>query len=119
MSISWNQLVGLGSNIGSTTSSHRRHSDRLVICGDFNIPGANSCSCDDELMSSLDTMAYQQLMKQPTRHDVANGKDNLPDLRIVPQPSSAQASVHNTRVVGSQGLSDHDMVVCELSVRRY
>lgn len=96
-------------------STGLRHNERLVICSDFNFLGANSCSCDDGLMSLLKTVGFQQLVKQPTRPDLANDKDNLLELLIVRQLSSAQASVDNTQVVSSHDLSDHSMVVCEES----
>ena len=47
-----------------------------------------------------------------------NQCDNLLDLLITPQ-SSIQALVSNVQVRSTGGLSDHELVVCDLSVHRH
>jgi hypothetical protein len=34
--------------------------DRLIICGDFNMPGENINSIDDRLFTLIDVYGYQQ-----------------------------------------------------------
>jgi hypothetical protein len=93
------------------------HNNRLVIC-DFNLPGDSQCTCDDSLTALLDTLGYQQMVTSPTRHDPATGKDNILDLLITHHPLSQQP-VSNVQILDSHDLSDHSLVACELSTRRF
>lgn len=98
--------VGLGQN------------ERLVICGDFNMPGADENSIDDQLSSLLNTHGYNQHVTSPTRHDASRRCSNLLDL-VITVKSTQLPLVSNVQVVSSHGLSDHDVVIFELSVRRF
>lgn len=90
--------------------------EKLVICGDFNLPGADSVSIDSQLMVLLDVLGYEQHVTEPTRHNSTGTVANLLDLIIT--TASKTPLVSAVGVHSSYGLSDHSMVVCELSVRR-
>ena len=57
-------------------------SERLIICGDFNLPGADSTTMDDQLQALLDVHGYTQHVTEPTRHDATGNVANLLDLVI-------------------------------------
>ena len=57
-------------------------------------------------------------MTEPTRHDARWGTDNLLDL-IITTASRTPSLVSDVRVHSTHELSDHSLVVCELSVRRH
>jgi len=87
--------------------------ERLIICGDFNMPdGDKAGAIDERLANLLDVHGYQQHVTGPTR-----GK-NLLDLVITPA-STSPPLVSNVVVQSSHGASDHDLVVCDLSVWRH
>jgi hypothetical protein len=87
--------------------------ERLIICGDFNLPdGDRAGAIDERLTNLLDVHGYQQHVTEPTR-----GR-NLLDLVITPA-STVQPLVSNVVVQSSHAVSDHDLVVCDLSVRRH
>jgi Reverse transcriptase (RNA-dependent DNA polymerase)/Endonuclease-reverse transcriptase len=95
--------IGLGMN------------ERLVVCGDFNmpaLPGDGDGCIDGRLSTLLNEHGYQQHVTGPTRGG------NLLDL-LITSSSSAHPLVSNVAIRSSHGLSDHDVVVCDLSVRRY
>ena len=92
--------------------------ERLVVCGDFNMPGADPFNIDCRLFELLDTLGYRQHVAQPTRHDKSGRTSNLLDLLITPQ-STTRSLVSNVGVFSSHGLSDHDLVRCDLSIRRH
>ena len=43
--------------------------DRLIICGDFNLPGTSPDTIDNGLAELLDSTSFTQFVKSPTRHD--------------------------------------------------
>ena len=87
--------------------------ERLIICGDFNMPdGDKAGAIDERLANLLDVHGYQQHVTGPTR-----GK-NLLDLVITPA-STSPPLVSNVVVQSSHGAPDHDLVVCDLSVWRH
>ena len=94
------------------TLIERGFSEKLIICGDFSLPGLNSISIDDRLSTLLDTHGYQQHVSEPTRCN------NLLDLLITPISSEMQTLVSNVTVVSSNDLSDHNLVIGDLSIRR-
>jgi hypothetical protein len=91
--------------------------ERLVICGDFNMPGVNATSVDDRLTSLLDIHGYQQHVTVPTRR--SGRSDNLLDLLISPLSTFQQELLINVEIRSSHNLSDHELVVCDLSVWRH
>lgn len=101
------------------TMVEQHGSDRLVICGDFNLPGTTSYTVDERLNSLLDIRGYQQQVAGPTRHDAVSRISNLLDLVITPQSSNISPLVSNVLVHNSHGLSDHDIITFDLAVRRH
>ena len=83
--------------------------ERFIIRGDFNLPGDEAASIDERFVSLLDIHGYQQHVTEPTR-----GR-NLLDLLITPTTSS-QPLISNVAVLNTHQLSDHELVVCNLSV---
>jgi len=104
-------LASLGSGTG----------ERLVICGDLNMPGSDAVNIDERLTSLLDIHGYQQHVTQSTRHDPRQlllQRDNLLDLVITSTPL-ASPLVSDVEVFDIHGASDHDVVVTNLSVMRH
>jgi len=97
--------VGLGQN------------ERLIVCGDFNMPGVDKNSIDRQLSLLLDTHGYCQHVDVPTHHDPSFRSENLLDHVITGQSMTKFESSIN--VVSSHGLSDHDLVVFRLRTRRF
>ena len=91
--------------------------ERLLICGDFNMAGEYGSIIDERLSTLLDMHGYTQHVTQPTRYGRTNQSDNLLDLIITPQLTS-QPSISSVRIVSSNGLSDHELVICDLTVQR-
>jgi hypothetical protein len=89
----------------------RGYSEKLIICGDLNMPGLNSNSTDDLLLTLLQVHGYQEHVTEPTR-----GK-NLLNLVITSPSSQNQSLVSNVTVVSLHELSGHNLVVCDFSVR--
>ena len=54
--------------------------EKFVICGDFNVPGADTNSVDDSLASLLDIHGYLQHVTVPTRR--SGRAESLFDLHI-------------------------------------
>ena len=92
--------------------------ERLVVCGDFNLPGISATCVDSELQSLLDTHGCRQHVTSPNRYDVSRRIASLLDLVITCQQPAMQSLVSNVDVISSHGLSDHRVVICDLSVRR-
>ena len=61
--------------------------DRLIICGDLNLPGTSPDKIDDDLAELLDSTSFTQLVNSPTRHDSQHTRSSLLDLIITPSPS--------------------------------
>jgi len=87
-------------------------SERLIVCGDFNMPGDDPASIDERLSTLIEVHGYKQHVTQPTRGH------NLLDLLITPAPAPAPL-VNNVAVLSSHGMSDHHLVACDLSVLRH
>lgn len=99
-------LTVLGAGIG----------ERLLICGDFNMPGDDPGTIDGRLSTLLDTHGYQQHVSEATRR----ASNNLLDLVITPVTMSPSwPLVSGVAVHSSHELSDHDLVVGNLSVWRH
>jgi len=61
--------------------------ERLIICGDFNLPGDEAASMIDERLASLpDVQGYMQHVTEPTRSSTTGG--NLLDLLITSKTTS-------------------------------
>jgi Endonuclease-reverse transcriptase len=84
--------------------------ERLIICGDFNMPGVVPGTIDERLSTLLDVHGYLQHITQPTRGH------NLLDLLITP---ALQPLVTDVTVLNTYNLSNHNLVTCDLSVRRH
>jgi Endonuclease-reverse transcriptase len=91
--------------------------DFLRACGDFNVPGVNASSVDGRLASLLDTHGYEQHVTVPTRR--SSRSDNLLDLLISSSSTSPQQLISKVEVRSSHHLSDHDLVLCDLSAWRH
>ena len=90
--------------------------DRLMICGDFNLPGTSPDMIDNGLAKLLHSTSFTQFVKSPTRHDSHHGRSSLLDLIITPSSSKL---VTMTSVVSSHEISDHDLTLTNLNTKRY
>ena len=91
--------------------------DRLVLCGDFNMPGTRSTAIDPDLSALFDVHTLRQHVNAPTRRDNRTGRDreNILDLIVT---TSTSTTVTDVKVESSFHLSDHSLVKCKLSVER-
>ena len=80
--------------------------DRLMICGDFNLPGTSPDTIDNGLAELLHSASVSQFVKSPTRHDSHHDRSSLLDLIITPSSSKL---VTVTSVISSHEISDHDL----------
>src|SRR5258706_13998255 len=78
--------------------------DRLVLCGDFNCPGADSMSVHGELSSALDAHGLQQFVASATRRTPK--AESLLDLVI---GSASSKRIQTVAVQSTHDVSDHDM----------
>ena len=90
--------------------------DRLIICGDFNLPGTSPDTIDNGLAELLHSTSFSQFVKSPTRHDSHHDRSSLLDLIITPSSSKL---VTVTSVVSSHEISDHDLTLTNLNTKRY
>ena len=60
--------------------------DRLLICGDFNLPGTSPDKIDSGLAELLESTSFTQFVNSPTRHDSHHLTSSLLDLIITPSP---------------------------------
>ena len=51
--------------------------NRLIICGDFNLPGNSPDTIDDELTELLHSTSFAQFVDAPTRYDTHHDKWSL------------------------------------------
>jgi Reverse transcriptase (RNA-dependent DNA polymerase)/Endonuclease-reverse transcriptase len=79
--------------------------DRLVVCGDFNCPGATASTIRDDLSTTIDAFGLKQLVTSPT-HSGPYG-DSLLDLVITAKDSTL---LDNLAVCNTHGVSDHCLV---------
>ena len=89
--------------------------NRLLICGDLNLPGVTPDTHDDELLRLLHSTSFTQLVNSPTRYDTHHDKFSLLDLIITPSSSKL---VSSTLVVPSHEISDHCLVLAKLNTVR-
>ena len=89
--------------------------DRLIICGDFNLPGISPDTIDSGLAELLESTSFIQFVNSPTRHDSRHLKSSLLDLIIT---SSSSNLVSTTSVVSSHEISDHDLTLTNLNTKR-
>ena len=89
--------------------------NRLLICGDFNLPGITPDTHDDELLRLLHSTSFTQLVNSPTRYDTHHDKFSLLDLIIAPSSSKL---VSSTSVETSHEISDHCLVLAKLNTVR-
>ena len=89
--------------------------DRLLICGDFNLPGTSPDKIDSGLAELLESTSFTQFVNSPTRHDSHHLTSFLLDLIITPSPSNL---VSATSVVSSHEISDHDLALANLNTKR-
>ena len=90
--------------------------DRLMICGDFNLPGMSPDKIDDDLADLLNSTGFTQHVNASTRHDSHYTKSSLLDLIITPSTSKF---VSTTSVVSSHEISDHDIALANLTTKRF
>ena len=90
--------------------------DRLMICGDFNLPGMSPDKIDDDLADLINSTCFTQHVNASTRHDSHYTKSSLLDLIITPSTSKF---VSTTSVVGSHEISDHDIALANLTTKRF
>ena len=90
--------------------------DRLMICGDFNLPGMSPDKIDDDLADLLNSTCFTQHINASTRHDSHYTKSSLLDLIITP---SISKFVSTTSVVSSHKISDHDIALANLTTKRF
>ena len=90
--------------------------NRLMISGDFNLPGTSSNETDDDLADLLNSTGFTQHIRSPTRHDSNHTKSSLLDLIITPSTSTF---ISTTSVVSSHEISDHDLALANLTTKRY
>ena len=89
--------------------------DRLVLCGDFNMPGSDPDSIDSILQTLFDVRGLEQHVASTTRTDKKTGRENILDLIVSPNTSTV---VSDVRVATSHFMSDHAFVTCQVSCRR-
>ena len=90
--------------------------DRLIICGDFNLPGTSPDMIDNGVAELLNSTSFTQLVKSPTRHDSRHNRVSLLDLIITP---SSSRLVTGTSVVSYHEISDHDPTLANLNTKRF
>ena len=90
--------------------------DRLMICGDFNLPSISLNKIDDDLADLLNSTSFTQHIDAPTRHGSNHTRSSLLDLIITPSTSKF---VSTTSVVSSHEISDHDLALANLTTKRY
>ena len=90
--------------------------DRLIICGDFNLPGTSPDTINNWLAELLHSTSFTQFVKSPTRHDSHHDRSSLLDLIITPSSSKL---VTLTSVVSSHEISDHDLTLTNLNTKRF
>ena len=90
--------------------------DRLIICGDLNLPGISPEEIDDDLAELLQSTSLTQLVNSPTRHDSHHIRSSLLDLIIT---SLTSKLISTTSVVSSHEISDHDLTLANISTKRY
>ena len=89
--------------------------NRLIICGDFNLPGNSPNTIDDELTKLLHSTSFAQFVDAPTRYDTHHDKWSLLDLVI---SSSTSFLTSPISVTSSHEISDHSLLLANLSTRR-
>ena len=94
------------------------HNERLLICGDLNMPGEDANTVDVRLIALLDEHGYKQHISVPTRRDPRTHRENILDVLITPQ-STDKSIVSNINVCNSHGMSDHALITCNLNVKRH
>ena len=94
------------------------HNERLLICGDLNMPGEDANTVDVRLIALLDEQGYKQHISVPTRRDPRTHRENILDVLITPQ-STDKSIVSNINVCNSHGMSDHALITCNLNVKRH
>ena len=90
--------------------------DRLMISGDFNLPGTSPNAIDDDLADLLNSTGFTQHISSPAWHDSNHTRSSLLDLVITPSTSKF---VSTTSVVSSHEISDHDLALANLTTKRY
>ena len=86
--------------------------DRLITCGDLNLPGTSPDKIDDHLAELLNSTSFTQLVNSPTRHDSQHIRSSLLDLIITPSPSKL---ISTTSVVSLHEISDHDLAIADIN----
>ena len=89
--------------------------NRFIICGNFNLPGNSPDTIDDELTELLHSTSFAQFVDAPTRYDTHHDKWSLLDLVI---SSSTSFLTSPISVTSSHEISDHSLLLANLSTRR-
>jgi hypothetical protein len=88
-------------------------SEKLILCGDLNMPGADSTSVDIQLTTLLDVHGFVQHGTKPTRHNNKTTSPNLLHL-VITTASKVPPLVSNIGVHTPHDLSDHSIVVFDI-----
>lgn len=105
-------VAGFIDELGEVLSTLTNAGDRLLVCGDFNCPGADSTSVDPDLAAVFSETGLTQHVQSPTR--VSGNSSNLLDVLA----TDASLSVSNVRVDDAGCVSDHSLVTATVSVRK-
>ena len=89
--------------------------DRLLICGDLNLPGRIGGELDDDFADLLDQLGLVQHVQVTTHFDAAINRSNILDLVITSETSHL---VSTASVVTSHHLSDYSLVICDIRLKR-
>ena len=99
------------------TSDDLGPSEKLILCGDVNMPGVDLASVDNQLTTLLDVHGYAQHVIKTTRYNSTMTSTKILDV-VITKASRVPPLVSNVSVHTSHGLSDHSIVTFECSVRR-
>ena len=83
--------------------------DKLLLCGDLNLPGVpGSSQIDHDLQESLDSMGLKQHVVLPTRGD------NVLDILA----TSDSLPLSKLEISDADSISDHRMILASISIQR-
>ena len=75
------------------TSLSLQSGDRLLVCGDLNMPGCNPGNIEDDLLELLDQLSMTQYVGDTTHYLTACNRGNILDLIITHTTSNLISSV--------------------------
>ena len=98
------------------SSSCPQPGNRLLLCGDFNLPGQRDGLVDEDLLAVLVQFGMEQHVQEPTHYAVGTNRENVLDLVITLENSTL---VSTTSIVTSHHLSDYRLIICDLNIGRH